>query len=280
MAAPSTPGTGCITGKGDYSFNIDTPSVAFCHSAAVQKIIVKTGSGEDGVKLEATDPAGSVSSFITSTISTGKGHDGVLGGNGPDRINTGGDSDGAPVENPATGKPETVDGRGGNDRINLGTPNTFNSPDSSDFPDGGAVFGDVQVAHGGDGNDLVATKGLYSDKIFGDDGDDSLRGGNGSDEIHGGNGDDYVSAGKGDNYVYGEDGADSLTGGSESDELYGGPGADEFNGGNGDDTVVADDDDAPDASIKCGSGVFDQLYFDSTDGDPALWKDCENKTLR
>ena len=44
--------------------------------------------------------------------------------------------------------------------------------------------------------------------------------------------------------------------------------------------VVADDDDSPDASIKCGSGDFDVVFFDSTDGDSSLWKDCETKTLR
>ena len=68
------------------------------------------------------------------------------------------------------------------------------------------------TAHGGTGNDLLASLGTRAVVFYGDDGNDTLIGGNGADELFGGAGDDYLDGGLG---------VDSLDAGAENDLVYG-----------------------------------------------------------
>ena len=185
-------GKGCIMGRTAPPLNIDTPSVAFCKFEGVEKISIKTGNGNDAVKLERLDPAGAVPASVSSTISTGNGHDGVWGGDGPDKIKTGGDNDGG-FEDTLTQQPENVDGWGGNDSIDLGNSDR---PYQIDFD---PVFA-WQNAYGGDGNDKIVAKGIEN-HLYGEAGDDILMGGKAFDTLVGGTGADVMKAGLGDDTI-------------------------------------------------------------------------------
>ena len=121
---------------------------------------------------------------------------------------------------------ETVNGYDGNDHITLTR-----------------VSGYTPSAAGGTGHDyIVGTNyqdwiwggdGVYSDTIYGLDGDDELGGGEGDDTIYGGNGDDWIEGGSGDDTIYGDDDDDIIQGESGNDTLSGGDGCDYLYGGTG-----------------------------------------------
>ncbi len=75
-----------------------------------------------------------------------------------------------------------------------------------------------------EGVNLEGTSG--NDKIYGGDGNDTLKGLEGDDEIHGGDGNDTIEGGKGDDTIYGGDGDDIIYGGRGFDNIYGGDGDD------------------------------------------------------
>ncbi|MFN9079113.1 MAG: hypothetical protein ACK5X8_01085, partial [Planctomyces sp.] len=68
------------------------------------------------------------------------------------------------------------------------------------------------TAHGGTGNDMLASLGTRAVVFYGDDGNDTLIGGNGADELFGGAGDDYLEGGLG---------VDSLSADVGNDLVYG-----------------------------------------------------------
>ncbi|TWW12268.1 hypothetical protein E3A20_02360, partial [Planctomyces bekefii] len=98
------------------------------------------------------------------------------------------------------------------------------------------------TAHGGTGNDMLASLGTRAVVFYGDDGNDTLIGGNGADELFGGAGDDYLEgglgvdsldAGIGNDLVYGTIASlagDTILGGSGTDslEVHGTASADAF----------------------------------------------------
>ncbi|MFN6151862.1 MAG: hypothetical protein ACK5BP_18035, partial [Planctomyces sp.] len=98
------------------------------------------------------------------------------------------------------------------------------------------------TAHGGTGNDMLASLGTRAVVFYGDDGNDTLIGGNGADELFGGAGDDYLegglgvdslSADVGNDLVYGTIASlagDTILGGSGTDslEVHGTASADAF----------------------------------------------------
>jgi Ca2+-binding RTX toxin-like protein len=132
-----------------------------------------------------------VPATVSSSITTGRGHDGVWGGNGPDKINTGNDNDGG-VEQASTLGPESIDGFGGDDTILLGTSDTINTDESPWFP--------FEQASGGDGNDDIIAKGI-SNVLNGDAGDDLLIGGKAFDTLVGGTGADRMRSGLGEDTI-------------------------------------------------------------------------------
>jgi Ca2+-binding RTX toxin-like protein len=72
------------------------------------------------------------------------------------------------------------------------------------------------------------TGGTGNDRIWGNDGDDTLIGGAGSDELHGGIGDDVLDPGSGKDKLFGDSGDDRLKVGAGDQEYDGGTGFDTF----------------------------------------------------
>ena len=151
----------------------------------------------------------------------------------------------------------TIDGRGGNDQLNLGNVNLVGSlvlildggagDDTIDATN--ATLGSVRLLlKGGSGNDNIIGS-ADADTIQGGDGNDIINGGTGSDTIDGGAGDDnlngmlgndFITGGVGNDIVAGGDGNDVLDGGFGNDTVSGGNGNDSLRGGFGDDSLSGD----------------------------------------
>ena len=198
----------------------------------------------------------------TGGISTGRGADVVIGGDGNDLINAGYFGTVAALR--ANDK-DFVDGGAGADTIYGGYGNdTLNGGDGADSVSGGVGNDNVSggrgndILRGGDGADTI-DGGDNNDSVFGDvgadalsgdDGDDTLIGGTGNDTLSGGNGADSLNGGSGADRLWGGAGSDTLIGGygddrldgqADSDRLDGGLGNDTLNGGDGNDTLIGGD---------------------------------------
>jgi Ca2+-binding RTX toxin-like protein len=99
----------------------------------------------------------------------------------------------------------------------------------------GSWFSDVLI--GDAENNHIWGLGGDIDRIFGEDGFDTLEGGDGDDIMHGGADDDYLFGGTGVDFLAGDAGVDRLFGFTEDDELSGGEGDDELFGEGGHDTL-------------------------------------------
>lgn len=138
---------------------------------------------------------------------------------------------------------QTIDGRGGDDRITGSAGNDkLMGGKGNDTLNGGNGHDTIS---GDDGNDLI-DGGVGNDVIYGNLGNDSLRGGDGNDKIWGGEGNDTVSGGVGNDLIYGNHGNDSLRGDAGNDtlhgeigndSLFGDDGNDHLNGGAGNDLI-------------------------------------------
>ncbi len=129
----------------------------------------------------------------------------------------------------------------------------------------GSKFGDRLIGDsefntfwGGEGNDVIKTKGgddvargrEGNDKLIGaNSGNERLLGGYGEDIILGLDGNDYLSGNQGNDFVYGGRGNDTVLGGFDddvlrgnlnNDTLYGGDGSDRMYGGGQNDTLYGD----------------------------------------
>ena len=98
-----------------------------------------------------------------------------------------------------------------------------------------AVTGDDKL-YGQNGADTL-NGDSGNDELYGGNGNDILNGGDGIDTLYGGNDDDTLSGGAGNDTLYGQNGNDTLNGGDGNDILYGGNGNDILNGGDGNDTL-------------------------------------------
>lgn len=108
------------------------------------------------------------------------------------------------------------------------------------------LTGGDDIAHGGDGKDLIWSYG-GSDILYGEAGNDTLYGGDGNDVLYGGddrdvlagdNGNDTLEGGGDNDLLIGGEGSDRLRGGDGDDQLHGGAGDNSFNGGAGNDILV------------------------------------------
>jgi Ca2+-binding RTX toxin-like protein len=128
----------------------------------------------------------------------------------------------------------TVNGRAGNDTINISTVNgvifTTGSPATV------AIFhadaGDELLVNGNAGDDSINASGLTAGAIAlaidGGDGNDGILGSQGDDAIVGGNGNDTLLGAQGNDVISGGAGNDVLIGGSGLDTLLGEAGQDTF----------------------------------------------------
>lgn len=113
----------------------------------------------------------------------------------------------------------------------------------------------IEQAFGGSGNDTIVGNDV-SNRLAGNQGDDSIDGGDGQDTVFGGAGVDTLRGGKGN---------DTLAGGDQNDVLFGDGGKDRIVGENGNDTIFGGTEDdrlaghSGDDSLNGGSGN-DQFY--------------------
>ncbi|GAB3625466.1 hypothetical protein GCM10027419_03120 [Pandoraea terrae] len=133
---------------------------------------------------------------------------------------------------------------------------------------------EVEIVHGGRGNDVLVGGGRNSVYIAGGAGDDIIVGGAGNDALSGEDGDDIIDGGAGNDVIrghrgrdrlFGGDGDDSLDGGADDDVLMGGAGNDVLRGGGGDDSIDGGDG----TDIVQLSGSFSEYRV--TRGDGGVW---------
>lgn len=172
-----------------------------------------------------------------------RGANDIVGTNGPDLIQTGGQNDrifggmGDDTIQSGAGR-DAVNGEGGNDSIDGGG--------DPDLLLGGTGFDTI---NGGDGNDTISG-GDHADSLFGGNGNDIILGGDGFDQLFGGDGNDRIWAGASPDRVYGGPGDDWLSAGSNfgtsvdavfgdagNDTIFGNAGFDLLMGGDGDDII-------------------------------------------
>jgi hypothetical protein len=115
--------------------------------------------------------------------------------------------------------------------------------------------GDPEGDRVDNGDALIPGDGPQDDRIYGFDGDDTIRGRDGDDRIYGGDGDDEATGDDGTDLIRGNDGDDEIDGGDGAEPLpdEGYPGLypsdddpldnrDTLRGGAGDDTIRGGDD--------------------------------------
>ena len=188
--------------------------------------VLRGGSGRDWL----SGGAGGDRQFgqgSNDTLQGGASNDYLDGGPGSDLVYETGNGNFTLQANQllGQGRDDLVDVERG--RIETGDGD--NIVDASQFP--GSV-----VLIGGAGNDLLRG-GSHSDRLVGQDGDDTLEGLAGNDRIFGGRGADQLDGGDGDDFLRGQHEADSISGGSGNDTLNGEAGDDSLYGGDGDDVL-------------------------------------------
>jgi uncharacterized delta-60 repeat protein len=136
----------------------------------------------------------------------------------------------------------------------------------------------LATAYGGPGDDLLEGHTL-SQRLYGENGNDTLNGGDGIDTLYGGDRDDLVIGGASSDRLYGDAGNDRLYGQSGNDKLFGGPGDDrlfaqtgndELSGEAGNDRLYADN--ALGRYLMRG-GPGDDLFFTRNNGIDTLFGD-------
>jgi hypothetical protein len=101
------------------------------------------------------------------------------------------------------------------------------------------------------GNDVINfKKSKYKNKLYGQ---------NGNDTIYGGKNNDYIDGGKGNDKLYGYSGNDKILGGAGNDIIYGGKGKDTVNAGTGKNKIYHNAGDGNDVIVN-GKGT-DTLVF-------------------
>jgi cysteinyl-tRNA synthetase, unknown class len=103
-----------------------------------------------------------------------------------------------------------------------------------------AVAPSVSVGKEGTANNDLLEGGQLIDRLFGADGDDTIKGFAGNDYLVGGRGADRIEAGDDWDMVYGEWGDDSISGGNGNDLLWGNDDNDTLFGDAGDDRLCGD----------------------------------------
>jgi Ca2+-binding RTX toxin-like protein len=188
-------------------------------------------SGDDTVNLTNGD----------DTYNAGAGNDTVKGRNGNDTLKGG---DGNDVLDGGGGN-DVLDGGQGGDTLKGGT-----GTDTADYLssyEGVVAYLSTGTAYANspyitwvdslDGIENLAGSG-FSDRLYGDSGDNVLTGRGGDDTLTGNGGNDVFDGGRGDDRMTGGAGDDVFDGGAGHDQMTGNGGSDIFDGGAGQDTVL------------------------------------------
>ena len=201
--------------------------------------------------------------FGNDTLDGGLGADRLFGGLGFDLIagNGGADTINAGRGNDTVlggADADVIFGQQGDDRIRGGA-NAGAQRDRLYGQDGNdTLLGEdgFDLLRGGAGDDVLSG-GSMADVLFGDTGADTLFGGLGLDRLLGGGGNDRLFGGAGTDALFGGAGVDALFGGAGGDSLFGGDGADTLNGDDGDDTLIGGDGD----DLLFGRAGLDRFVF-------------------
>ncbi|WP_299489972.1 G8 domain-containing protein [Acaryochloris sp. IP29b_bin.137] len=166
-------------------------------------------------------------------------------------------------------------------------PIIFRGSAIDDYAVGGFV---KDKLYGGEGNDTLKGLGgddylgggLGRDRLDGSEGDDTLQGHEGNDHLWGAAGDDSLHGGEGNDYLGGSWGNDILDGYLGNDSLKGHHGNDRLWGGDGNDTLHGGDGD-DDLSGSFGNDRLDGAngndYLKGHSGNDFLWGASGNDTL-
>lgn len=170
----------------------------------------------------------------------------------------------------STDSPTFAVGSGGNDSIEVASPNDSTTFFITGGPGNDTITGGSSGDNlsGNGGNDNISGGrsgdaifgGLGNDQLAGDDGIDIIDAGRGDDTVNGGQGNDTLLGGPGNDELFGEAGEDLIRGGDGEDTLFGGDGSDVLKGGAGDDILV------PGAGRDVMKGGFGQDTFRFTPG--------------
>ncbi|GCL41923.1 beta strand repeat-containing protein [Dolichospermum planctonicum] len=266
----------------------------------VERIDLKTGSGNDNIDISATDNTRSSDPYYGNTwqyndtkVYANNGNDTVIGGSGGDEIYGGAGNDlltgNAGHDKLVGGEGEDIlNGGAGDDELYGDDGNdTLNGGEGNDYLNGGKGINSVIGGAGSDKLDLDYTTNTnnitinYSSPTNGTISDGStikeveridLKTGSGNDNIDISATDNTRSSDPyygnrwqdNDTKVYANNGNDTVIGGSGGDEIYGGAGNDILTGNAGNDKLVGGEGE----DILNGGAGDDELYGD--DGNDTL----------
>jgi len=179
------------------------------------------------------------------TLYDGLGNDSVAGDDGNDTIHPG---PGADTYSGGAG----IDTLRWDDRVKPLTVTLDDAANDGESGEGDNAKSDIERLYGGwAGDTIIAQQSApVVNRLYGNQGDDTVLGGPGndivsgnagSDDVRGEAGNDSVAGGSGNDFLWGGTGTDTVTGDGENDQLSGGPGADTLNGGAGADTAYYGD---------------------------------------
>ena len=206
--------------------------------SSVTQVYIVCNAGDDRVKVSAKLK-------VKCLIGGGAGNDTLIGGGGNDSI---GGAEGNDLIDGGGGSDSLVGG-GGFDTVDYSyrTANLVIKQDpiagDGEAGENDFVNADIETTLGGSGNDLIHAGNVPTgiNKVFGNDGNDTIYGLAGNDTIYGGFGDDWVDAGTENDMVYGGSGRDILSGNNGNDTIDGGKGVDRIYGNAGNDLIRAGD---------------------------------------
>ena len=195
------------------------------------------------------------------------GNDLLYGASGNDRLNGGNDAD---VIRGGDGN-DLAYGGDGNDQLfgQLGH-DTLAGQGGNDLIRGGGVANGA-LPTPAPGNELLPPPAGFGNRLFGNDGNDTIIGGDAHDFILGGAGNDilsglagtdYIAAGGGDDQARGGDDADIIFGGNGNDQLLGEGGMDQLFGGGGQDGLFGG---VTSGDLLNGGGGPDRLLYFTSD---------------
>nr|NJM02841.1 S8 family serine peptidase [Desulfobacula sp.] len=181
----------------------------------------------------------------TLSIDAGEGQDTIYALEGGNTINGGGGNDRIEITPAATAtNADTLFGGDGNDILMAGDHDAWLYGDDQDGALEGrdTLTGGIgnDVLYGGKGDDSISGMG-GNDQAYGGDGNDSITMHDGDDLAYGGSGNDIIIDSQGSDTIYGEAGNDIIIGGIGDDRLYGGTEDDIVSGHDGNDAIEGND---------------------------------------
>ncbi len=231
--------------------------------SSVTQILIVADAGDDRVFV-------STKVKVKTLIGGGAGNDTLIGGGGNDSI---GGAEGDDIIDGGGGSDSLVGGPGNDTADYSSRTNNLVIKQDPLFGDGEVgendfVNTDIETVQGGSGNDLIEAGAVPTgvNKVFGNNGNDTLRGLSGNDTLYGGSGDDVMDGGTENDMLYGGTGRDNMSGSDGNDTLDGGKGVDRIYGNRGNDRIYAADgyndiiDGGKSTDVLASSDVGDRLF--------------------